>query len=531
MLRQIKRLSGVQLCNLFGMNEVRYTKDRDKRGRFFLMTALWILLILVLLFYMVIMELAFMKLGMADVIPVYLMVVTSVIILVFTFLKAGSVIFQMNSYELLVSLPVSGSAIVVSRFLTMYVTNLMLSVLIMTPGIVIYGLNVHPPVTFYVYGVLGTVMIPLLPITAATAAGALITAVSARMKHKSIIAALLSILFAVGLIIAMMAFNGNAEQMNKEMIQHMAQTMTRQIEGIYPPSVWFANAAVGGSVVDFLLFTGSSIAVFVVVIAVLQRYFLRICSALNATSAKNNYKMKSLRANSVIASLWKRELKQYFASSVYVSNTIIGYILMAVTSIALAVVGVEKMNELFVNLQGAFLRLLPFMLAFMAIMAPITSCTISMEGKYWWMIQSLPVRSKDIFNGKILANLTIAAPFYAVSVVVSWIAVKPSVWEGLWIALIPAAYILFSSAAGITINRLMPVFDWENEARVVKQSASVMVTMLIGMISILVPGICALLMNKVFMNLISAYTVIILLVLTAFLYRSNNKVDLIKIGA
>lgn len=530
MLRQIRLLSRVQLCNLFGINEVRYTKDSDKRGRFFLMTALWAVMILMMLFYMVIMENAFIKLGMADVIPVYLMVITSVIILVFTFLKAGSVIFQMNSYELMVSLPVSGSAIVISRFLTMYVTNLMMSILVMTPGIVIYGLHVHPPVTFYMYSVLGTVMIPLLPITVATAIGALITAVSARMKHKSIAAALLTILFAVGIIVGTTAFGGSAEQLNEEMIKNMAETMTGQIEGIYPPSVWFANAAVGGSLVDFLLFAGISVLVFVVVIGVLQHYFVRICSALNATSAKNNYKMKSLHANSVVSSLWKRELKRYFASSIYVSNTVIGYLLMAVAAVALAVVGVEKV-ETMMNMPGVFSKALPFAFGFMAAIAPITACSISMEGKYWWMIQSLPVRSRDVFNGKILAALTVAAPFYAVSVAASWIAVKPSVWEGIWIVLIPAVYILFFSVIGITINRLMPVFEWENETRVVKQSASVMVTMLIGMVSILPPAICAVWMSKALMNLISAYTVMILLVLTAFLYRSNNKVDLIKIGA
>lgn len=531
MLRQIRLLSRVQLCNLFGINEVRYTKDRDKRGRFFLMSALWVLLILMMLFYMVIAENAFIKLGMADVIPVYLMVVTSVIILVFTFLKAGSVIFQMNSFELMVSLPVSGSAIVVSRFLTMYVTNLMLSILVMVPGIVIYGSNVQPPFTFYVYSITGMILIPLLPITVATAIGALITAVSARMKHKSIVAALLSILFAVGIMVAMTALGGSTEQWNEAMLQNMAEVLTEKIERIYPPSVWFTNAAVGGSLIDFLLFAGISIVVFVVVIAVLQRYFLRICSALNATSAKNNYKMQSLKTNSVTASLWRRELKRYFASSIYVSNTIIGYILMAVASVALLIVGVDKMNALFVNLPGAFSTMLPFLLSFMAVIAPITSCSISMEGKYWWMVQSLPIRSRDVFNGKILANLTIACPFYVISVILSWIAVKPSVWGGVWIALVPAAYILFSSVLGITLNRLMPIFDWENETRVVKQSASVMVAMLIGMVSILPPSICAMFMGKSLMNVISAYTVIILLVLTALLYRSNNKVDLMKIGA
>ena len=32
MIRQIKLLTGVSLCNLFGVNEFRYTKDKKKKS-------------------------------------------------------------------------------------------------------------------------------------------------------------------------------------------------------------------------------------------------------------------------------------------------------------------------------------------------------------------------------------------------------------------------------------------------------------------------------------------------------------------
>ena len=43
MLKQIQKLTALQLCNLFGINEVRYTKDKKKKDNFILLTLAWIL--------------------------------------------------------------------------------------------------------------------------------------------------------------------------------------------------------------------------------------------------------------------------------------------------------------------------------------------------------------------------------------------------------------------------------------------------------------------------------------------------------
>ena len=48
--------------------------------------------------------------------------------------------------------------------------------------------------------------------------------------------------------------------------------------------------------------------------------------------------------------------------------------------------------------------------------------------------------------------------------------------------IVPALYALFGAVAGVLINRKLPVFDWDNETRVVKQSASTFLSMLLGLI-------------------------------------------------
>lgn len=522
MLKQIRQLAGIQLINLFGINEVRHTKDKKKRARFAGTAVCWGMLLLMVAGYVVALSAGLAFIGLAEIVPMYLFAISSMIMLFFTFFKASSIIFQMNSYELLISLPVTKTAIVVSRFLTMYVTNFMLACLVMLPGTIVYGVMEQPGISFYVYSVLGTVLLPLLPLSIATALGAGITAISARMRNKSLVSAGLTILLVVVLMIASMAFSGEAEQIDMETLKNMASVLGGQIGKMYPPAVWFSDAAVGGIISSFLLLAGSSLLVFALLIAVLQKYFSSICAALAATSAKNNYKMQRLSASSLLAALWKRELKRYFASSIYVSNTVIGYILMLIMAVVLLFVGTEKIDAVLM-LPGIVTKALPFVLSLMAVIAPSTSCAVSMEGKQWWIAQTLPVRGRDIWNAKLLVNLTIAAPFYLLTVILAVIAVKPTFMEGVWIVVIPAVYILFSSVAGLAANLAMPVFQWENETNVVKQGASVLVTMLVGFAGVIVPAVCLVAVQNVPEDVICLLTIVLLLVLTAGMYVKNCK--------
>lgn len=528
MINQIRQLTTVQLYNLFGINEFRYSKDKKVKRRWIGMALIWVFLILMLLSYVSALCIGLSTLGMSRIIPEYLYVVISLVILFFSFFKAGSVIFQMNNYEILVSLPVSKAAIVVSRFFTMYISNLIMSFLIMTPAIILYGLFETPSIMFYIFSVIGTLFLPLLPMTLATAIGAGITAVSSRMKHKSLINALLTILFAVGVILFSSLSGDKIEGLSEEVLKNYASLISTQIRNIYPPAAWFGQAVVNSDIGYFLLLLITSVVIFSVTFFILQRYFTVICLALNASSAKNNYTIRELKTASPVKALFYRELKRYFASSVYVSNTLIGYVLMALSAVALLIMGPEKL-EAAMELPGVVEKALPIVIGAMGAIMPTTAASISMEGMQWWIAKTIPVKSKNIFDSKILVNLTIAFPCYIIAVILSVLAVKPNFIGGVWIVLIPAVYILFSAVAGVTVNLALPVMKWDNETTVVKQSASGIVTMLFSFISILFPVIALFTLKNVSVNIIMGATVLILSVATALLYTRNNRKQILLI--
>lgn len=529
MWKQIRLLTGVQLGNAFDLNEARYGKDQKKKKRTILLGVAFAFVGFMIAFYIAAMAFGFVMLGVGEIIPAYLLAITSLIILFFTFSKAGDMIFNLRTYERVIALPVKPAAIVISRFLSMYLFNVALSWLVMLPGTVVYAIFLRPGFSFYLMIFVGTFLLPLLPMTISTAIGALILAATAKFKHKKVFSILLSLAFLLLVVVFPLLLSSNAENMTVDMITNFSMTVFSMIGKIYPPAILFSNGVVGGNWGAFALFIGISLAVFAVFVALVQRKFVSICTALSATVAKRNYKMQSQIQSSPLKALYKKELRRYFSSNIYVLNTSIGYLLMVLFAAGVLIAGPEKMGTMF-GASGILTMIAPLILSFMCVIAPPSTVSISMEGKQWGILKALPVSAKTIFDSKILTSLTIALPCYIVSVILLCVALQPSWMDALWLCLLPLAYMVFSIVLGITVNRKMPMLNWESETVVVKQSGAVIVTMLIGMVSGLVPLILAFALAPGYKDLLFLVITLLLFLTTGILYARNNKARLTAIN-
>lgn len=523
MWKQIKRLAGITLCNTFGWNEARFGKDTKKKQRIVLLGCSYAFICFMLVLYTGMISYAYVKLGMTSIIPIYLFASTSLIILFFSMFKSGSVIFDMKLYESVIVLPVRPSVIIISRFLTMYVFNLALSVLIMIPSAIVYASYTRPGLSFYPMMIVGICLLPLLPMTIATAVGALILAISSKVRHKNLITILLSIILTMAVIVLSLVISMQNKTFDEHQMAEISSMMFNQIGNSYPPAILFSRGVVDGNWAAYLLFVGSSLLLFVIFVGLVQWKYVSICTALSASVAKRNYVMRNLPQNTPLRALYFKEIKRYFSSSIYVINTSVGYVMMVVLSAAILIVGIDKIEEM-LQMNGVVKQFAPLVLATMCVICPTTSSAISVEGGKWWIIKSLPVKTKLVCDSKILVNLTMALPCYVVSTCLLCLALRMNLAGYLWLFLLPLVYILFSSVLGITINLKMPMFRWESEVIVVKQSAAVMVTMLIGFISVGIPWVLLFTLPSYLRSIVWPITTVAVALVTILLYRGNNKV-------
>jgi ABC-2 type transport system permease protein len=70
----------------------------------------------------------------------------------------------------------------------------------------------------------------------------------------------------------------------------------------------------------------------------------------------------------------------------------------------------------------------------------------------------------------------------------------------------------------------MPRFQWESEVVVVKQGAAVLISMLIGFVSIIIPWILLVALPADFRNIIWSIITVTIALITIALYQGNHKV-------
>lgn len=530
-INQTLRMTKIQLTNLYGMNVIRYTKDKKaKRNALFLTLAYAILFVMagVLVGELTAGYIAF---GLADALPALLVFMSSFMILMLTVFRAGGVLYQQNFYEMLCALPVSQRAIVISRLIRLYVENLILSFIIIGSGLGVYGWQTRPKVTVYFIGIAAAAVLPVIPIILAVLLGTVIAAISSRMKHKSLITSVLMIGLVVAYMFMITRFSKIDESMLLGMLLNISGTVMNIIHSIYPPAVWFGNAILQADLLQFLTGTVvSMIALAAAVWGISQRYYW-ICRGLFSTSAKHEYQITQMTRHSVLKSLYKREMKRYFASSVYVMNTIIGPVMAVIFAAAMFTVDLDMIEIMsgFMSLPVDIRSGIPFLIAGIFSMMPTTASAISMEGKEWWIIKSLPVKTKDVINSKLLLNLSLDVPFYLAAELLLVIAIKPNAMELLWLVLIPMILIPSGCVMGLAVNLKLPVFHWENEAYVVKQSASAFLGGICSFLLILICAIPGVLLSGVYQNGWNMAVCVGFAGVTWWLYRRICKVQLEKL--
>ena len=309
-------------------------------------------------------------------------------------------------------------------------------------------------------------------------------------------------------------------EMNEAMAKTVSEVMQKTESSLPVLKTWGGIAR--GNIAGLLLFGfGSAVLLFLTVLAVGCRFFA-ITAKLAPTAAHREYRMERLTSRSSMTALVSKEAKRYFSCGIYVSNTIIG----AVLTVALAVSFgffepaelVEKLGNLPMELHPE--AAVPFLFGIVIAMMSITASSVSMEGKNWWIVKSLPVREQDIINAKLVFSLLVWAPFYVAAEIILWFTLGAGFAGRLLLLTVPAAYIVFSSVWGLFCNLHFPKFHWETPAEVVKQSAAAGLAML-GVVAAVIPTVVMCVVPKAYAH-ITGFAALALLLAAAWLLHRKN---------
>ncbi|WP_300381391.1 hypothetical protein [Clostridium sp.] len=243
--------------------------------------------------------------------------------------------------------------------------------------------------------------------------------------------------------------------------------------------------------------------------------FEKINALLNEGNNSLNKNRIVIEKNSILKSLIKKELAMYFSIPIYVTNTIIGPAIILLGGLATIFFKKEEiLRVLNINFPEEFTLILVigFLIAIISLSCT-TNSSISLEGKNLWILKSLPLRTIDIFKGKIILNLILVIPITIIASIIFKFTLGYSFLELIYIVVISSIYATIIAILGIIANVFLPRLNWTSATQVVKQSFSVLLVMLASLVIIGIPVIAIIKFNIININRIIFISIIYLLII------------------
>ncbi|MDF2985940.1 MAG: putative transporter, permease protein [Eubacterium sp.] len=427
-----------------------------------------------------------------DALDVLIIAGTAISILICLFMsiyKAPGYLFAFKDFDMLMSLPVSKGAVLVSKLFMIVVTNTGLSVLLGFPYLMVYGIKTSSGIAYYLAAFFMLIFTSLIPVTV----GALLSLLLGRLSAK---ARRTNLLLIIGSFVLLVLFMGGMLSLNSLTAANIENLVNfvGSVKAIYYPFGLITAALKHMDILSMVIFAVISIMVFAAFIGLFARSFKGINSKMQEKYKASDYKLTELQVQTSSMALFKKELGFYFSSYIYVINTGFGAIMMLLATVLLIynrpkLTGIITMLP--VNVSMALLVTLAMTLC--VSLTCTTAPSISVEGKNLWILKSLPLKAIDIFKGKILLNLVITGPILIISSTVLAAVFRLTIKEYLLAIAVGSSYCILIAVMGLIINLHFPKLEWSTQVTVVKQSASVMIALAAGFLSILLPmGIFAL---------------------------------------
>ncbi len=386
-----------------------------------------------------------------------------------------SSLYDAKDNDLLLSMPVPVRDIIVARLIGVYLMGLMYSGVVIVPAVGVYFITAHPGI----YGVTAVVMavtVTILVLILSCILGWVVARIAVKLKNKSIITVIVSIVFLGGYYYVYF----KANEIITGIVANSEAVAARVHSSAYP--LYIFGKAFAGDAAPTVIISLVVLALLAATWLIMSRTFLKLVTSSGKT-ARTVYKEKAVKQQSTDRALLRREISRFLSSPSYMLNCSLGTLLLIAAAVFSLIRGewfigiITQMNEELIDYTPAFAC---FGICVLASMNILTAPAISLEGKSLWIARSLPVTSWQILRAKLrLHMLFTAAPALICSICFCF-AFKPELVTAAVLIILPQIFTLLCAVSGLRVNLRFPNLTWNSESAAVKQSLGIFLAMCLG---------------------------------------------------
>ena len=384
-----------------------------------------------------------------------------------------SLITKTNDSDFLLSLPINKCTIVASKMLTNLLYDLSFIFLIFMPCIIVYFVKIQFSILILFTSILFVILLSIIANCITIFLNFISNALFSKFKMGKILTSIFYLLVFCFVMIFIFT--------NTSYIDYLLNNDLQSYYNNRPITKFLFSFIISPTYLNSLTF------IFVTVLLFIAAWFLFSFSfGKNYTYIKSsNNKLIFNYNSSPIILLYKKELLNYFNTPMYLINTIIGPIMILLIPFLGDLFGLNSLKNSLDMMAGTLAVIISLLLA----LTTISASSISLEGKNIWILKSTPISEKTIFFSKISTHLTITTIPLIFSTIILTFLYSFNFFQFMLLFSLPFVFNIFFAVFGLFINLCLPMLNFDNEIKPVKQSMSVFVTLMSGMLICFIPFI------------------------------------------
>ncbi len=394
-----------------------------------------------------------------------LALILSVIVSAFS---SYTTLYKARDNELLLSLPIPVSRIVLARLLSVWIWGFVIEVTVMLPTLFLYLSITGFSIKIMIASLVSMVLLSLLIVSLSCLFGWIVAKISRHIKHKSLAAIVAFITFIAIYYYLYFQFFNHLE----ELLVYI-KTLGRSVQSIFP--LYALGGMYLGDILSMIFMGIIMIALFAILNHSLVKSFFSLSAASNQARNTKSYQYVQ---SSLFCTLIKKEMSHFFFSAGYMLNCGLGTIMMMIMMLVVWVRS-DIVVDAFVFLQTDSVLIVAAMMAILISMNDMTAPSISLEGRNLWLIQSLPISSWQVLLSKIAMQLLYTLIPALILTITLCIVLHISVFSSALLIIMEMLFTILCSSFGLVMNLKMPNLNWTNENVPIKQSLAVMLAMFV----------------------------------------------------
>ncbi len=405
------------------------------------------------------------------------LLMSTIMVIMMTGFDTQGYFYKSKDYEILQSLPIKTTSVVTAKYLSSYMMSFIYNSMIAIPTFVVYFYFEKISTLAIIFAVFGLLLFPAFTQLIGSLLAWIINIISSKMKNKNIMRSILTVLFLVLLYVFIFSADTTS------FIDAFLGDVPLVIKIILPQIYFLYNSVINVSLLWFLAFVGICLLFAIISILVVSISYKKINSALNVSIKTKRKGRIYYKKTSIFSTLLKKEAKTFVSSPVYLLNGIIGPILVIIVAIVLG----SSLKDISGSALNIYAVISMTLLTLSIGIVPTTAVSISMEGSKLFNIKSLPIKYSTIILSKITFNLLLVFPFLLIAQIILWIINPFEIGVCVLLFFYYIISLILYVSFGMLMNLKMPRLKWSSETQAVKQSGSVLTTMIVNLVLSFLP--------------------------------------------